>query len=331
MGALFAVEKQLADTFNSTHNTDYAFSDLIIAELAVIGSNFPADFQAYNTEITLLKDDLGVAVVYSRALLAKYVLLPEGYKFALPKTANGSLKQLIPYLAKSTGIDFTDRDFEEGQYTIDSTLTSLSFKTAATSLRWVPGQTFTVSLPGKYRLTDAGCELLPITLAVGPDQWVEEHTRLGQNNGSKLLPMVTSSNTDYTPIAHILRAIGCVTMGWANDNRLMTRIAGVLAALVAALRSVDGLDWTYNSTAAPYNLYYAYPAYNGPTKYAKGFSIGGGYFGVTPKDFCISLDGADLSYDNVLVLRLNTAYCSGLQDCNLFFHYNDSLKKGRVV
>lgn len=331
MGALIPIEQQFTKAFNDANGTNYQFSDFVISELITIGSGFPADFQAFNTEITLLTEDHGISIAYNRVSLANYVGLPEGYKLALPKDADGTLSQLIPYLAKTTGIDFTARDFEEGQYVISDTLASLTFTTAKTSLRWLPGQTITFTLAGRYRITDAGVELKPITLAAQPDQYYEEHTRTTTNTGSRVLPVLTTSNTDYTPVGHLLRAIGCVSVGWSEDNRLFKRTFGLLSQLMAGIRSVDGLPWNFGGTATPFNLYNAYPIFNGPTKYAKGFCVHSGYTPSQAVGHGIPLDLVDTNYDNVLVARLDERYCSGLQNCHVVFHYNNSLKKGRVV
>ena len=150
MSILVDIKSQLADAFNAESGTDWKFEELTVQGIAKVDSTYPPAFRVRNTIITLVKDGKMVNVGYDRVDVAQHVTIPEGIKFALPRTADGTIRQLASRISKRVGIAFEASDFEDTKYTIASMPGTLRFTISDKSLRFIPGTYFEVTVPSAY-------------------------------------------------------------------------------------------------------------------------------------------------------------------------------------
>lgn len=324
MSILVDIKSQLADAFNAESGTDWKFEELTVQGIAKVDSTYPPAFRVRNTIITLVKDGKMVNVGYDRVDVAQHVTIPEGIKFALPRTADGTIRQLASRISKRVGIAFEASDFEDTKYTIASMPGTLRFTISDKSLRFIPGTYFEVTLPSAYIVKNGICELAPFTLDGTPDMFQLGHENGSQNNGTRANPAVNTAKFDYTPVGHILRQwLSYATH--ADDDRLIKGYTGFAGMLVAALTSIDGIPWLSNvSGTTPYNIGNGWCVYNGPTKDAKAWLVRG--YHTEQQQFMAAIDLISTDYDNVMVVRINTSYNSNLQCSFAVFHYNDVIE-----
>lgn len=329
MSILVDIKSQLADAFNAEHGTSWKFEELTVEGLAKVDSTYPPAFRVRNTIITLAKDNKMTNVGYDRIDVAPHVVIPEGIKFALPRTANGTIRQLASRISKRVGITFEANDFEDTKYDIASMPGTLRFTIGEKSLRFLPGTYFEVSVPSAYLVKNGICELAPFSLDGTPDMFQLGHENGAQNNGTRANPAVSTAKFDYTPVGHILRQWLPYAIH-ADDDRLIKGYTGVAGMLVAALTSIDGIPWqalVYGST--PFNIGNGWCVYNGPSKHAKAWLVRG--YHPEQQQFMAAIDLVSEDYDNVLVIRINTSYNSNLQCSFAVFHYNDVIEVPNAV
>lgn len=317
MSAYISIEKQLAASFNKAKGTELAWEDLEVRAIALTDFTYPPQYRATNTLITLGHGEDVVNVGYDRLPIAEHLTMPEGIKFALPKTANGSCRQLAPYLGRVLGLDFSESDLMDDKYTLNSNLANINLRTAPSSLRWLPGGVIPLTLVHRFRLRNGVCEMMPIQYNHTPDQWYTDHQAYSQIN-TRASPLLLTADNDYTPIRNILRNVA-VFDSYTTDR--FQSITGFDQQLAAAMASVDGLPWVITSDYRNFNLRETWAVYNGPTAGARGWAIRS-----------YQLEGADLrapmslvnpEYDRVLILRLHETICTNLQSNMVMLHYNE--------
>lgn len=320
MSAYISLEQQFTDAFNLQHGTTLTWADLEVRSLVTPDFTYPASYRSNNTLVTLGYKDKVLNIAYDRIPVTDVLAIPEGLKFALPKTANGSSKQLAPYLGRVLGIDFTERDFVDNQYVLDSNLSSITLTIASTSLRWVAGGTISLTLPWRYRLRNGQCEMMPITLSLSPDQWATDNIKYTQLDGNRASTHLLTASCDYTPVAHLLRAIVPID-GYTNDARLIKNDNGFDGALAAAIGSVDGVPWVIKTAASAFNLWGAWPLYNGPVSGARGWFLR--TYTTDTADIVGARELINPKFTHVLVLRLQESICTNLVCNTLVLHYNE--------
>lgn len=324
MSILVDIKSQLADAFNTAHGTAWKFEELTVQGLAKVDSTYPPTFRVRNTIVTLVKDDMMTNVGYDRIDIAPHVVIPEGITFALPRTANGTIRQLASRISKRVGVEFEANDFEDTKYDIASMPGVLRFTIAEKSLRFLPGTYFEVNVPSAYLVKNGICELAPFTLDGTPDMFQFGHENGSQNTGTRANPAVNTAKFDYTPVGHILRRWVPYAQH-ADDERLIKGYTGATGMLLAALTSIDGIPWLANTTGStPYNIGNGWCVYNGPSKDAKAWLVRG--FHLEQPQFLAAIDLVSEDYDNVMVVRINTSYNSNLQCSFAVFHYNNVIE-----
>lgn len=318
MSAYISIEDQLTAAFNTAKNTKLQWKDLEVRSIVTPDFTYPPQYREKNTLVTLGNKLDVVNVSYDRVPIAEHLTVPEGIKLALPKSANGNTTQLLPYISKAVGIDFTATDFVEAEYVISTSLRNIALTVAPTSLRWVPGGVLTVSVAGMYKLRNGQCEHIPIALAwLTPDQFNADHVAAGQK-GTSTSPLILTGGIDYTPIRNILRNVA-VYDAYATSR--LTSITGFHQQIAAAMASVDGYPWVVASSAVKYNLMDAWPVYNGPTAGARGFAVRTVNQELPERRSMVSL--VNLDYDRVLIMRVNPLQCTGIQNNMVLLHYNE--------
>ena len=324
MSIIVDIKSQLADAFNAEHGTTWKFEELAIQGLAKVDSTYPPAFRVRNTIITLVKDGKLTNVGYDRIDVAPHVAIPEGIKFALPRTADGNIRQLASRISKRVGVAFEANDFEDTKYNIASLPGTLRFTIGAQSLRFIPGTFFDVEIPSAYLVKNGVCELAPFTLDGTPELFQFGHAVGSQSSGTRANAAINTAKFDYTPVGHIIRQ-WLPYAGYADDDRLIRGYTGVAGMLVAALTSIDGIPWTVNTAAGgAFNLGYAWCVYNGPAKGARAWLARG--YDLEPQQFLAAVDLNIDDYDNVMLLRLNYARATNLQASFAAFHYNDVIE-----
>lgn len=317
MSAYISIKEQLAAAFNKSKGSNWKWEELEVRAIALTDFTYPPQYRATNTLITLGHGDDVVNVGYDRLPVADHLTVPEGIKFALPKTANGKVRQLAPYLGRTIGIDFDETDFVDEIYVLNSNLANINLKIAPTSLRWLPGGVIPLTLAHRFRLRNGVCEMMPIQFNHTPDQWYTDHQAYSQIN-TRASPLLLTADNDYTPIRNILRNVA-VYDTYTTDR--FQSITGFDQQLAAAMASVDGFPWVLTSDSRNFNLRETWAVYNGPTAGARGWAIRS-----------YQLEGADLrailslvnpEYDRVLIMRLHETVCANLQSNMVVLHYNE--------
>lgn len=324
MSILVDIKSQLADAFNAENGTNWKFEELTVQGLAKVDSTYPPAFRVCNTIITLVKGDKMTNVGYDRIDVAQHVTIPEGIKFALPRTANGTIRQLASRISKRVGVAFEANDFEDTKYTIASMPGTLRFTIAEKSLRFLPGTYFEVNVPSAYLVKNGICELAPFTLDGTPELFQFGHAVGSQSSGTRANPAISTAKFDYTPVGHILRQWLPYT-SYADDDRLIRGYTGSTGLLLAALQSIDDIPWVVNTGASlPFNLAHSWCLYNGPVEGAKAWLVRG--YDLEPQQFLAAVDLNITDYDNVMILRINYGRANNLQCSVAAFHYNDKIE-----
>lgn len=321
MSVYISIEQQLTDAFNQQLGTDYAWADIELRALASPDFTYPPQYRATNTVATMGVGDEVVNVGYDRISIVEHFTMPEGLVFALPKTANGQIRQLAPYLGRTLGIDFQESDLQDDKYTLNSSLSSIVLRTAKTSLRWLPEESLTLTLPHRYRLRNGQCEMMPIQFNHGPDQWYTDHVRFNNYTGTRVFPPLLTGNVDYTPIREILRGVS-VLDDYADDPRFPKNGLGYDQMLASAIASVDGQAWLVAGGVNKFNLLNAWPQYNGPTAGARSWALR--TYTQDAADLMAVLELVNPDFDRVLIMRTNENTTSNLFPNFSVFHYNEA-------
>lgn len=180
---------------------------------------------------------------------------------------------------------------------------SLSFEISARSLRYRK-ERITLRLDGEYPRWLGDYWRLYEPTRVEPEFWYED--RVDWVKLPDTVPradMLTYGN-DYSAIANVLRGFKAA-LPW--DPAYAWTATARMLELAYALRSVDGLPWTFSSTAqtpgAKLNLYNSWFCYDGPTDLVTAAKH---YLGRVPVEQQRMLDCVDKSYSHVLMLRPNS-------------------------
>lgn len=317
MSAYISIKEQLAAAFNKAKDSNWKWEDLEVRAIALTDFSYPPQYRTTNTLITLGHGDDVVNVGYDRIPVADHVVVPEGIKFALPKTANGRIRQLAPYLERVIGLEFDATDFVDETYVLNSNLANINLRIAPTSLRWMPGGVIPLTLVHRFRLRNGVCEMMPIQYNHTPDQWYTDHQAYS-HIGTRASPVLLTADNDYTPIRNILRNVA-VYDAYTTDR--IQDINGFDQQLAAAMASVDGLPWVIAADYRNFNLKESWVVYNGPTAGARGWAIRSYQLEGTDLRAVMSLVNPE--YDRVLIFRLHERICTNLQSNMVVLHYNE--------
>jgi len=317
MSAYISIEEQLTAAFNTAKGSNWTWADLEVRAVALTDFTYPPQYRSTNTLVTLGHEEDVVNVGYDRLPVADHLNMPEGLKFALPKTANGKCRQLAPYLGRTIGIDFAPSDIADDTYALNSTLANINLRIAPTSLRWLPGGVIPLTLVHRYRLRNGICEMMPIQFNHTPDQWYTDHQAYSQI-GTRASPLLHTADNDYTPIRNILRNVAVYD---AYATKLINGGTGFEQQLPAAIASVDGLPWQVSGSNTVFNLCNSWAVYNGPTAGARGWAVRTYQLEGTDLRAIMSLVNPD--FDRVLIMRLHERNCTNLQSSHVVFHYNE--------
>lgn len=317
-----------ADQYSKATNTIVGPDDIIVDYVSTIPNYYPPDKRVKNTMARITHDKLPVIVFYDRVSISRYVWAAAAPAISLPSTAKGYVRELLPRINQAFGLSLMPEEVEDDTYIINSSLASVVVRLSQTCRYFLP-ESFTVAIGGVYEVVNEVVQHVPFDIGYHPFVYKElEDSRTGTRNIPSSFHL--TARTDYSPVADILR-----NMTSGSPGQIVS-YDGINSILVNALKSVDGLDWNVVSigSPAPQSLFNAYVLYNGPTEMACANNVM--YTGVLP-DFSATLDLVNSEFDNVLIMGL---YWNGisypytghhsqtLSGC--LFHYNDSIKKGRI-
>lgn len=317
MSAYISIKDQLTAAFNKAKGSKWKWEDLEVRALVLTDFTYPPQYRTTNSLITLGKDDDVVNVGYDRVPIADHLTVPEGIKFALPKTANGKVRQLAPYLHRVIGLEFDESDFVDDTYVLSSNLANINMQIGPNSLRWLPGGVIPLTLVQRFRLKNGVCEMMPIQFNHNPDQWYTDHATYSAI-GTKASPLLLTADNDYTPIRNILRNVAVYD---AYATKLIQSITGFDQQICAAMASVDGLPWVITADNRNFNMNGTWAVYNGPTAGARGWAVRSYQLEGTDLRAVMSL--VNPNFDRVLILRLHERACTNLQSNMIVLHYNE--------
>lgn len=318
-----------ADQYTKATNVPVGPDDIVIEYVSTVPNYYPPESRVKNTMARVMYDKLPVIVFYDRVSIARYVWADMAPAISLPSDAKGNVRELIPRINQAYGLSLTPEEIEDDRYEITSSLTSVVVRLSQSCRYFLP-ESFTVKIGGVYEVVGDVVQHVPFDINYHPFIYKElEASRTGDRAVSSSFHL--TAKNDYTPVADILRGIDFPSAAGAIIN-----YTGLHGVLVNALKSVDGLDWNVVSVGASnkQSMYNAYVLYNGPTDMARGSNVM--YSGVLP-DFSATLDLVNPEFDNVLIMGLywnavtypyTGHHQQTLSGC--LFHYNNSIKKGRI-
>lgn len=287
---------------------------------------YPIEMRAKNAIAKIIHEKLPVNIFYDRVSIANYVRPGDLPSIILPYNANGKVRQLVPKLNEILGAEFLPEEVNDDTYEINASLTKITFRLNDACRLFTPYD-IVVNVGGTYEVIDGEVYHVPIPIGRGPDMYEDNHVAEQGAGASLAHPTIMSARFDYTPVAAILKSVHGFNVDNGNAFKLFDR-AGFNGMVVAALKSVDGQEWTIDASGArPYNLYYAMPYYNGPTAGARSFNAG--RLNIPWGDMAM-LDLVDESFDNVLLMRIPKSTVNKSFPQMAAFHYNNSVKKGRL-
>lgn len=319
--------------YNDAKGTNYTKTDLVIGD--------PIDLRSWPTPHPSKKNTLVVATVGEVVIEFVYDRFDIQGKFLreltttapavyLWKTCVGTKDTLAELIQYHYAIPMTARDlvpepFDPSTFNTDTTRT-VKVTISGRSYNYLPKTSFHVGIAGRYLMVDGKPFLVNTSAVTGPSQWTEDFTYLTQDLKTRGQSAMVSWGTDYSKARRLLKRIPGSQV-YYNYNCLGYYSQGGRAAnfctdLAKALTAIDGLPWTFDSSGSkPWNLYYAWPVYNGPTSEAKrekamNYRV--------PTQFQHLLDACNPAFDNVLILYLAATYVSNLTSACLFLHFNDS-------
>lgn len=318
-----------ADQYSKATNVTVGPDDIVVEYVTNVPNYYPPENRVKNTMARIMYDKLPVIVFYDRVSITRYVWPATAPSISLPSDAKGMVRELLPRINQAYGLSLVPEEIEDDQYVISSSLTSVVVRLSQSCRYFLP-ESFTVKIGGVYEVVDDVVQHVPFDIDYHPFIYKElEVSRTGDRAVASSFHL--TAKTDYTPIADILRGMNFPTAGGAIVN-----YEGLHGVFVNALKSVDGLDWNVVGVGSSnqQSMFNAYVLYNGPTDMARGSNVI--YSGVLP-DFSATLDLVNPEFDNVLILGLywnGVAYpytghhSQTLSGC--LFHYNNSIKKGRI-
>lgn len=319
--------------YNDAKGTNYTKAELVFDD--------PIDLRSWRTPHPSKKNTLVVAhagetkigFVYDRVdIKSMYIKdtpvgTPAVYLWKTCVGTKDTLAELIQYhyAIPMAARDLVPEPFYPSAFNTDTTRT-VKVTISDRSYNYLPNTSFHVGIAGRYLMVDGKPFLVNTSAITGPSQWTEEFTYLKLDLKTRGQAAMVSWGTDYSKARRLLKRIPGWHV-WYTYNCLGYYSQGGRAAnfgtdLAKALTAIDGLPWTFDSSGSkPWNLYYAWPVYNGPTSGAKrekamNYRV--------PIQFQHLLDACNPAFDNVLILYLNTDRVSNLTSACLFLHFNDS-------
>lgn len=300
--------------------------EIKVLEVMSVPNFYPIEMRAKNAIAKIIHGKVPVNVFYDRVSIANYVRSTDLPSIILPYNANGKVRQLVPKLNEILGTQFLPEEVNDDVYEINASLTKITFR-LNDSCRLFMSYDITVNVGGTYEVVDGEVYHVPIPISNGPDMYEANHVTEQGANVSLAHPTIMTARFDYTPVGAILKCVHAISADNGNAFKIFDR-AGFTGMVLAALKSVDGQEWTVDATGArPHNLYYAHPYYNGPTAGARTFSAG--RVNIPWGDMAM-LDLVDESFDNVLLMRIPKSSVNKSFPQMAAFHYNNSVKKGRL-
>lgn len=299
--------------------------DVTVLAVMTVPNFYPIEMRSKNAIAKLIHNNLPVNIFYDRANITNYVRTTDLPSIMLPFNADGKVRQLVPKLNEILGTEFLPEEVEDDSYVINDALTKITFRLNDNCRLFKPYD-IVVNVGGAYEIVDGQVYLKPTVTARGPDMYEDNHN-LEMGVGASLAhPAIMTARFDYTPVGPILKSVHGISVDNGDLFKINNR-SGFTGMVLAALKSVDGQDWSWDTAARPYNLYYALPYYNGPTAGARSFNAG--RINIPWTDMSI-LDLVDESFDNVLIMRIPKSTANKSFPQMAVFHYNNSVKKGRL-
>lgn len=299
-------------------------NDIKVLEVMTVPNFYPIEMRSKNAIAKLIHEKLPVNIFYDRVSIANYVRPTDLPSLVLPYNADGTVRQLVPKLNEILGTNFLPEEITDDKYEINDALTKITFR-LNDSCRLFKPYDIVLNVGGSYEVFNGEVYHKPFPISRGPDMYEDDHKAIVGANASLGHLAIMTARFDYTPVAAILRSVH----GFNIDNGLAFKVnsrSGFMGMFLAAIKSVDGQEWTYDTATLPYNLYQALPYYNGPTAGARSFNAGRNNM---PWGDLSMLDLVDETFDNVLLLRIPTTISKAFPQMAAF-HYNNSVKKGRL-
>lgn len=299
-------------------------NDITVLDVMTVPNYYPIEMRSKNAIAKVIHEKLPVNIFYDRVNIANYVRPTDLPSIVLPYNADGTVRQLLPKLNEILGTQFLPEEIVDDRYEINASLTKITFRLNDKCRLFKPYD-IVINVGGTYEVVNGEVYHVPFPIGRGPDMYEDNHVAERGANASLAHPTIMTARFDYTPVGAILKSVHGFNIDNGNAFKIFDR-AGFNGMLMAALKSVDGQDWTFDTATVPYNLYYAMPYYNGPTAGARAFNAG--RLNIPWGDMPM-LDLVDESFDNVLLMRLPSPVSKAFPQMAAF-HYNNSVKKGRL-
>jgi len=241
----------------------------------------------------------------------------------LLEDADGDLRNIARSIQRFQGIPLEPRDLVSATFdpvAKPSATTQYTVTIAPTSYNYRPGEKLTVAIAGKYYRVGGKICLLQDS-ALKPDIWYEDRVNQGGSFPTSIaLSQMATYQHDYTSARTYLRRLNGYPTYITGIRMNATVSTGTwYERLCKALTAVDGLPWSSGgTTAAAWNLNYAWVVYNGPVRGAKG--LNSQQYRV-PAQYQAILDSANPAFDNVVLLY--TELTSNLNRSCVLLHYNN--------
>ena len=320
MNIFYDIVEMLTREYNKLTRKSKLPSQLSFSDAAP-SVNYPVVRYRVKNSYVVVKDNEGQAVnvFYDRivtTVLANIVNNQVGRTgFPLMSNAGLTIRSIVPSINRAYGLSILPQEVVDGPFD-PTTATSITLTFTAGSLHFNNQGSITFPIVGSYKLDNGVCIIKPTVYNYKPGVWDE---MMGSQSGTKLSLMLQTAKTDYSPVAHILMQFR--GNFYAGDNRLLTPTYPRNYALIAALKSVDGLPWNITSVdMEDFNLYYGWIMYNGPSATLKGLLVDLKF--TTLNDILVqfSADMVDTKYDRVMLIAgsmVNRMYTK-----TAIIHYN---------
>lgn len=312
-----------AREYTKASGVEVTKEQITVESVSPVPNYYPPEKRVKNTLAKIVYNNVPVNVFYNRVSFTRYSGVSVKASLVLPYNTTGKVRDLVPLLNKTFGWNFAPEEFDDTSFSLSPVPATITFQLSSVCRFFLPAS-FSLPVGGSYELIDGELFLTPFDFAYTPDNYAEDYANAGLT-GSKASAPLQTARFDYTPVREVIRN-WYTHYSWIDDQRLVTDRLQANGLLLAALKSVDGQDWTVGNGTYKNDIYKAWGVYNGPTKGARG--VMAMMYRSLP-DVLATLDLVNEEFDNVLVLRGNVTGSNTYGDCYLF-HYNDSVKKGRV-
>lgn len=318
-----------AKEYSKATGTQVTASDIAVDYVTTVPNYYPPDKRVKNTMARIVHDKLPVILFYDRVSIDRYLWLANAPSIALPSTAKGRVRELIPNLNKAFGLSLEEIEIEDDAYVINGSLTSVTFRLHQECRYFLPSS-FSVTIAGSYEIVGDEVQHVPIDMPTKPFLYQDAEDSYTGARAVHCSAAMTARN-DYTPIADILENISAFPAG-----PLFIDYTGINGLFFSALKSCDGMDWNVGGHASRIqNLFNGSVIYNGSTKSAAGNLVK--YRNGPGDEFIPGNELINEEFDNVLIMGLypNGAWYpyTGFHQQTLapcIFHYNNSVRKGRI-